>query len=484
MSVNKKQQAKTLLLVLIVSVLLGIALSVFIFYHDPNRTCATYTIQFSFDGAADGIAPNNTRFDIKDIFSDSIIGEALKNAGFDSRYTVEQVKAQLEVNGKYPKDINDQLLDYDSLLDFSSNRAFTLSQYHPTMYTVSLYNDFDKTIARSDLEALLNSIMVAYQNHFKKTFSANIGSTEIEFNLDDYDYLQQLTILTQQMSQTSLYAQELFQKDPTFLYGGAGFNDIVVRLDNLINNDIDRMNATITISALTKDTNRLMTQYQYEIKTLSNELEKQTECLEKLDQLIASYNKNEILYISTADSLTKIDGNSSKTYDTLIEQRRTVADGITDLKTKIATYTTKLSDLFNDQSAATGVSDTASAQGTEEGTEINLLEMTEEEIAALSQAASDALLQKNSEMEKNIDLLVEKYQAIMLDFSSMVDAYNDKIINEATVEIAKERYYTPSLISSHFILTMIKVAGPICSIGLIVCMIMIIVRIKKEQRTA
>ena len=45
------------------------------------------------------------------------------------------------------------------------------ADYHATLYNVSLYNDFDKNIARADLEKLLESIMTEFRTQFEKTYS-------------------------------------------------------------------------------------------------------------------------------------------------------------------------------------------------------------------------------------------------------------------------------------------------------------------------
>ena len=158
------------------------------------------------------------------------------------------------------------------------------------------------------------------------------------YNFEDYDYLQQLEIMEEVMQQQSRYALEVDDLLPHFSKDGQGFNDISVRMNSLIDNDVVNLNATITINALTHDIARLITQYQFEIRDLSNNLEKKTEQLERLNKLIDSYEKNEVIYLSTSDTLTKIDGNSSETYDQLVKARKSVSDDITEIESKIKTY--------------------------------------------------------------------------------------------------------------------------------------------------
>ena len=88
--VKKTHWLRTTLLVLIACAVLGTCISAIRFLTDPNSpTYASSRIQLTFDGAASSIAPNGYQFDIKDIFCEDVIEEALQKSGFDSRYTVQ-----------------------------------------------------------------------------------------------------------------------------------------------------------------------------------------------------------------------------------------------------------------------------------------------------------------------------------------------------------------------------------------------------------
>ena len=476
MSTKKTHWFRNTLLVLIACGILGTGLSTFRFFREPERTYAAASIQFTFDGAANGIAPDGNPFDMQGIFSDEVILDALKASGLESKYTAEQIRPQLTVEGIYPENIVKQMTKFDSLLDFSANRAIMVSQYQPTLYAVKLYNDFDPAISATDLQQLLQNIMTAYRAYFGNVYALNPGSIEVEYNLADYDYPQQITILSRLMEQTRTYAKEMYEKEPSFKNGSYGFNDIAVRLNNLIDNEMVRLNASITMNALTKNTARLLTQYQFEIRNLSIELEKQTECLAKLDALIESYDKNEIIYLSTSDSLTKIDGNSSETYDQLVAERKAAADSITQIDTQIATYNLLVNDLLKDDQTSQVNETTAEISADE------TLEMSSEEIEAAAKAAEELSAHKVAALEQNIARLVEQYNDAAAKLSKLLDAYNAKTINDSTVEIIGGSYYTPKLLSGSFAVAIVKTAGPICAVGLLVCLALLIISRKKEQK--
>ena len=459
-------------------------------YHAPDFTqpCFQNAPEARLVPApADGIAPNGVAFDVRDITLDEVISEGLKGASLEGKYTPEQVRPDLVVSGVYPEDMAKQVMHYESLLNFTANRELTIGDYHPTTFSIRLYNGFDKSLSKDQLSSLLQSILDAYRARFAKVYAFGLDTDNALFALEDYDYPQQLQIIKEQLDTMSAYALELYEHDPAFRLNGAGFNDISVRLNTLIDSNISRLNAELTINALTKDPARLLTQYQFEIRSLNNQLEKQTQELAKLDKLIDSYEKNEIIYLSTTDALTKIDGNSSETYDTLIARRKDVADGITDINYQIATYKLLLSDLVTEETpeseqTASQPSDGETAAG-DEGTSSaeTVAAMTDEELAAAAAEAELATNARREQLEARINALLSESDAILSDFKAMIEAYNSEKINDLTVAVTQFKYYAPRLLSGSFIKQAIKTAGPIVALGFMVCVALIIVSRRKES---
>jgi len=489
MTSSKTHWLRTTVIVLVVCGIVGLGLTAALFFGKPDKTVASAKIQFTFEGAPEGLAPNGRPFNISEIASDEVLNAALREAGLEGAYTPEQLRLCLTAKGIYPKDMTDQVTSYASLLDFTTSRSADLGDYHPTVFDVSLNSDFDKAISEDKLVALMQNILVAFRNRFAQVYANGLETGSLLFALDQYDYPQQLEILQNHYEMISEYAQEMYEWKPTFRWEGVGFNDISVRLNNLISSDIARLNANLTMNALTKDTVRLLTRYQFEIRDLGNQLQKQTEHLKKMDAIIDKYNKNEIIYLSTADSLTKIDGNSSETYDALVERRQEVADDITDINSRISEYQLKLADLIGDESLASQQAKAADAQETalqgqeaSDGALTDVIEMTEEEIARAAEEAERQAQAQKDVLEKNLGTLVEKGQGILDDFKAMLESFNQTQINELNLAATEVRYDAPRVLSGAFIKKAIMVAGPICTLGFLACMLMIFISRKREGR--
>ena len=488
MKAKKTHLLRNSIVILAICAIIGLALTSVMFFGKASpSTAATATIQFTFDGAADGIAPNGAAFDISGIASNEVLSGALRTLSLDQTYKPEDLRQSLVAQGVYPEDMAAQVMSYESLLNFTANRELNVGDFHPTTFNIALYNNFDPSISRAGLESLLKGIMEEYRKYFAKVYANGLSTGMLVFDLDKYDYPQQLDIIRGRLNMMARYAQDMYEKEPTFRYQSMGFNDISVRLNNLIDSSIARLNADLTMNGLTRDTARLLTQYQYEIRNLSNQLEKQNQRLTNMDTLIASYEKNEIIYLSTTDALTKIDGNSSETYDTLVNARKEVSDGITEINSQISTYQLKLSDLLKEdqpQKPAAAVQAANPEDGQETGnTESSVddvVSMTDEEIAAAAEEAERQAKAQTASLEADIQTLLSQGDGIIDDFSAMLQAYNEQEINELTVTVSKYDYDAPSIFA--FIKMAIKTAGPVFAIGLMICMVMVIRSRRKEER--
>ncbi|MBP5489002.1 MAG: hypothetical protein J6Y10_00175 [Lachnospiraceae bacterium] len=332
--------------ILCAALVIGIIVSFVTFFKSQSADTISVSLQMSFDGAADGIAPNGYRFDVTELLSDEVLEKALKASAMDSKYTAEELRKCITLSGRYPKDIVNQTMSYDSLLNFTANRELTVDKFHPTQFTITMSNASSSEMTKPQMEKLLKNIMAAYKEYFATVSVMGRPAESEPFDLAEYDYTQQLEIIERRIEILMEYATELYTKEPSFRSNGTGFNDIAVRLNNLVNNDISRISAKLTLNALTKNPERLLSQYRYELKNLNNQLDAQSKVMKLIDEMITAYEKSEILYISSADALTKIDGNSSETYDSLIEARKEIADSNTKLSTRKEDILLKLQDLL------------------------------------------------------------------------------------------------------------------------------------------
>ena len=480
----------------------GLILTVILFNKDRNPSFATAKLQLSFDGAASGVGPDGYDFDLRELTADDILSKGLKNAGLDSRYTVDDVRKSLVVSGVYPNDMVGETMSYDSLLNFTASRTLTIDRFHPTTFEVKLYDTALKSISKAEQEKLLNEILAAFKTNFAVVHAEGVPSLGSEFTLSDYDYPQQMTIIEEQLSAMAGYAAEMYEKDPSFRYNNRGFNDVSVEVAKLLESDVERLNANITLSALTKDPERLLVQYEFEIRDMTSRLANQKKQQANLDALIDRYMKSDIVYIGAGDTVTRIDGNSSETYDALVDLRKEVAAKNTELSSKIAITKHKVDDILQQYKKGTTEDDETDADagdgninagnkanavnGTNANTDGDTPDdtpaLTPEQIAEIAKQEEAEMQKKREAFEKEVVNLTAKRDKIMAGFAEMVKAWNDSRINDLTVSVSPSTYKGQSIISKAFVKKSIMTAGPFCMLALMGILVVVIVRNSRKAK--
>lgn len=460
---KKTHWLRTTLITLVACGIAGVILAVILFNANPPRTGVTSSIEFSFEHAAEGLGPNGMRYDLSGLTSDDVLNAALKDAGLEETYTADQLRANIIVSGIYPKDIAEQMSRYESVLsgDVSTVAA---SDFHATLYSVTLYNDFDKNISRADLESLLAAVMAEFRDYFGKTYSVFLSRDSLLDNLNDYDYPQQLEVLQGAITRMEDFANEMAEAHPDFLTNGEGFADVAVRFEGLRTTDLERISGLVTMNALSRDQDRIVAQYENQIKVLEIQLTELKQEAKDTEELINQYTKDDIIYVSTSDTLQQVGSNSTQTYDTLVTRRQEIEDSIADLNKQAAQLQLKLSDIRGE--AATEAGTTESEAEGEAVTEAAATETAEAIVLTEEEREAQRVL-----VEKNIAGVVTKLNAVTEDFAAFLQAYSGREINDRTVAVTDVKYDAPKLLSGAFLKQAIKTAGPLCALGLMICLI-------------
>jgi hypothetical protein len=462
---KKTHWLRTTLITLVACGIAGLILAVILFNANPPRTGVSSSIEFSFEHAAEGLSPNGARYDLSGLTSDDVLNAALKDAGLDGQYTAEDLRANLIVSGIYPKDIADRMSRYESVLDGDINKV-TVEDFHATLYSVTLYNDFDKNISRENLESLLTAVMSEFRAYFEKTYSVFLSRDNLLDNLSDYDYPQQLEVLDGSITRLEDFAKEMAEAHPEFLADGQGFADVAVRFEGLRTTDLERISGMVTMNALSRDQERIVAQYENQIKVLEIQLKEQKQEAKDTEELINQYTKDDIIYVSTTGALQQVGSNSTQTYDTLVARRREIEDSIADLNKQVAQLQLKLSDIQSE----TVKTETPAAE-TEEG-ETTAAESAAAEAPALTEEEREA---QRTLVEKGIAGVVTKLNTVTENFAALLQAYSSREMNDRTVAVTAVRYDAPKLLSGTFLKQAIKTAGPLCALGLMVCLAGLIV---------
>jgi len=452
---KKTHWLRNTLIVLVICGLLGTILAAILFRNEAGKTYASATMHFTFKGAGEGKAPNGYPFDLSGITSDYVLNNALEISGLKGKYTAEQLRENITVTGVYPKAIVERMTQYVSLLDKDAESQAAVTDYHATEYNIVLYNDFDPSVSSGTITELLGHILTAYRDYFSKTYGVALGNDVFITGIGEYDYAQQLDAIMDGAEQEKRYALEMAEMAPDYRVEGKGFGDIAVRYDAIIS-DIERLNASVTLNAISKDPGRLKLQYETVIRAQQFKLESLNEELKRIEEQVKSYEKNGIVYISADGKLTQIGSDRSGIYDKLVNKHKEVSDQIAVAKAKILLYQGRLEDV-------TDATETES-----------------EEAAAVVTEAEKKTQQETT--EKKLEELTEKKNAVSSEFAAMLNAYTAQEINESTVPVTAVEYKSPSILSGKFVELLLKTTGPFCAVGFMVCLVLLIRSRRKEEK--
>lgn len=452
------------LIILVICGLIGTVIAAIRFSKDAGRTSASARIEFSFNGAAEGKAPNGYPFDISGMISDEVLNAALAASGLTDKYTADQIRESMTVTGIYPDKIVDRLTKYVSLLQKDADNQAAMVDYYATEYSVTLYNDFDPKVPSGTMTELLGSILSAYRAYFAKTYGTNLMAGSPISDLTEYDYAQQLDAISENAEQSGRYAQEMSGMAPGFRLEGKSFGDIAARY-NSVKSDIDLLNASVSLNSISKDLDRLQKQYETEIRTQQHELESLTDELKQIEEQVKTYEKNCLIYFYNYNNtnnesiLYQIGNDKTGTYDRLVRKHKEVTDQIAKVKERITLYQDRMKDINETVDAS---AEGAVSSGTKTQAEIKALRVS---------------------TEKKLEELTTKVNAVTTDYTAMLKAYSEQQINDETVSMTTVKYHTPSIFSSSFIMLALKTAGPFCAVGFMACLVLLIRSRKKEEKT-
>ncbi len=423
---------KYLILIVIVGII-GVTITCIRFFKTDRIDRNSYvTIEFAYDGATKNLTTSGEQLSVDEIKNDEILEKALETTGLAGKYTAEQIKNSIVINGSYPKNVIDELKSYQSIYDFSDSTRLSVDSYYPTRYTVHLYDSFDENISKNDLTNLVKAIAEVYRDYFlqKYVYSFDMSSVDKILMSEEADYSNQLEIAALRIDLMDDYTKKMYALETSFRSGGKSFNDLSIRCQAL-RDSLEKIEGIVVTEAVTTSMDRMRDRYRYETKVLETEKKYKQECIARFDELIEGYQKDNILYIASGDQIIKVDSNSKETYEKLIEMKRTFTDRILEIDTLLNDYTYYLS-AYTKETPAT------------------------------------------AEIKASVASKIEDLNASILalegDITSLSNAYNEKITGGDAVTVSSVYLTSAKLLSGSFIVSLIKNCAPIGAFAIaIIC---------------
>ena len=162
-------------------------------YCDKNqRYTAKATICYTNDNIHDGMNPDGTKLDVNEIYSSTVIAQAMDQLGLSTSLNV--IRSSCYVEGIIP---DDEKTKQQALLDKGEEVTYT-----PEMYEVGLTVDSGKgsSYARNVLDAILQSYFNVYtEKHVEQRLELNPSNGLLEKGYDFYECIYILENDTNEM---------------------------------------------------------------------------------------------------------------------------------------------------------------------------------------------------------------------------------------------------------------------------------------------
>jgi hypothetical protein len=320
-----------------------------------NNCYAKAVITLQYDGIEEGLDPNGASLDINKLKSPTVIESALNNLGMTD-FGVEDIRSNISIEGVIPDDAVERITvinemaasnasNYEKILDVS---------YFPSQYVVYLKQQ--KGMLSSQTKEILNAVIDSYRQYFFDTY-ANTEVLAVTANLydyDNYDYTESVDMIESQIEIIQNYVAERKEQAPDFRASSTGlsFGDISTSLDSIEQVDLPNLSSYIENTSLTKDREKLIQYYNYQIKQYNMKLSEAESNLNTVQSTIDSYEKNPIVIVSSQESTQQITQNSAY-YDELVQQKLDISMEVASIKTKLGELTELLEALGSQETKNT-----------------------------------------------------------------------------------------------------------------------------------
>ena len=346
MAKRKRTYRYLMAIAVFIGVLIGLIVTG-VKYITGKSACAQAVITFQYDGIEEGLDPNGAAFDINKLKAPVVIEAALESLG-NTDISVEDVRQNIVIEGVIPEDAVDRItvIKQMALEDATNYEKILDVSYFPSQYVVSFYKDWK--MSGTETTEILNAVLESYREWFLDTYTntAVLTVTGNMINYQNYDYAEAVDIIKSQVEIMQNYVAERLKDAPDFRSANTGlsFGDIQTSLNTIESIDLAKLVSYVENNNLTKDKQRLIEYYNYNIKEYTMNISELQSQLSTVQTTIDGYVKDPVVIVSSQESTQEIT-QKDEYYDSLLEKKIDLSNQISQINTKLNKTYTLLNDL-------------------------------------------------------------------------------------------------------------------------------------------
>ena len=271
--------------IVILSLLAG--LFFYVYMQRQQTYSATVVINYTNDGAEDGLAPDGSQIDVSEIYSSQVMSRVFERMGLNyDDHNLDELRSRVS--------INEIVSEEDKAVAEAKNEAGETVESKPTKYYVTFTakrNDSDQPekFARQVLDNMLDVYIQTYgENHINTSLAANDIS---DINERDYDYLEMAELLENSINDALESVENRYNENSNFrsAENGYSFSDLYQKFSFLKSTEVSNVFAYILNNQVTKNREALLAKYQNRIESYHLENNASQTEIDAINAVIDSY---------------------------------------------------------------------------------------------------------------------------------------------------------------------------------------------------
>ena len=256
-------------------------------YATSNQSyTAQSIIKYNYSNAEDGKTPSGEDLDVSEIFSSTVVKEAIENLGLT--VNVDTIRSGGTVTGIVPDDVT-------KTQEAKIDKGEDVEKYHSTEYIVklSVSSDYSTEYVRT----MLDEILSCYFANFGEKYVdySTIPNNAAALDGQGYDYIEQAEILNNTVAQITANLGNCQAAHPEFVSSttGLSLSDLLDEYNYVSDVEIPYLFSEILGGKLTQNREVLLKKYQERYNTYVMDGDVDSEKVAAVLEVIQSYgNKN------------------------------------------------------------------------------------------------------------------------------------------------------------------------------------------------
>lgn len=277
----------------------------YIKYLSPEIGSVQTIISFNYKGIEKGLDPNGKNMDVSMIKSPVVLDQVVKALQLDQvNLSSDDLRRNINITPVIPGNVTEHIKRLES--DIKGNIE-PLQQYiyYPNKYIISFKLERRLGISTQYAQQIVDEVVKQYQQYFYRTYSdmSVLANAIHPVDYTEYDYPEVSTVIRNQLDIFTNYLQTKLREEGGSNFRavetGLSFSDIMESISIIKQVDMGRLDSIIGAYNLTKDKDKLIKLYEYQIKQQELKMKQKNDEAALLTDMIQKYQKNQKLVLAS-----------------------------------------------------------------------------------------------------------------------------------------------------------------------------------------